>query len=68
VAVAARSVLGTTLDVTHEALLLSVDLMELVPIPGLRAAALTLLNVWDCLQKVDVRDLPFIRPRVKLMS
>lgn len=56
VAVAARSVLGTTLDITHEALLTSVDLLDLAPVPGLAIAARTLLNVWDCLQKVDVRS------------
>ena len=55
VAIAAVSVLGTSIDIAHEALILSVDLLELAPVPGLRAAALTLLNVWDFLQKVDVR-------------
>jgi len=36
-----------------------VDLLDLAPVPGLRAAALTLLNVWDALQKVDVRIFSF---------
>ena len=34
---------------------MGVDLLDLAPVPGLRVAALTLLNVWDALQKVDVR-------------
>jgi hypothetical protein len=33
---------------------MGVDLLDLAPVPGLRAAAVTLLNVWDALQKVDV--------------
>jgi len=55
VAVAARSVLGTSVGIAHEALLLSVDWLDLAPIPGLRAAAQTLLYIWDSLQQVDVR-------------
>jgi hypothetical protein len=55
VAVAARSVIGTSLNITHQALVTGVDLLDLAPVPGLRAAALTLLNIWDALQKVDVR-------------
>ncbi|KIM89638.1 hypothetical protein PILCRDRAFT_191930 [Piloderma croceum F 1598] len=34
------------------------DLLDLAPVPGLRATAVTLLNVWDALQKVD-RLCPF---------
>ena len=39
----------------HQALVMRVDLLGLAPVPGLRAVAVTLLNVWDALQKVDVR-------------
>jgi hypothetical protein len=59
VAVAARSVIGTSLNITHQALVMGVDLLDLAPVPGLRAAAVTLLNVWDALQKVDVRIFSF---------
>jgi hypothetical protein len=38
---------------------MGVDLLDLAPVPGLRAAAVTLLNVWDALQKVDVRIFSF---------
>jgi hypothetical protein len=38
-----------------QALVMGVDLLDLAPIPGLRAAALTLLDVWDALQNVGVR-------------
>ena len=38
----------------HEVLLTSVDLFELAPVPGLQAAARTLLEIWDSLQEVDV--------------
>jgi hypothetical protein len=54
VAVAARSVIGTSLNITHQALVMGIDLLGLAPVPGLRAVAATLLNVWDVLQKVDV--------------
>jgi hypothetical protein len=33
---------------------MGVDLLGLAPVPGLRVVAVTLLNVWDALQKVDV--------------
>ena len=52
VALAAHSVINTSLNITHQA---RVDLLDLAPVPSLRAAAVTLLNVWDALQKVDVR-------------
>jgi abelson tyrosine-protein kinase 1 len=45
-------------DVAHEALLLSAELVELAPLPGLAPAAKTLLNIWDAMQDVDVRRLP----------
>lgn len=55
---AASSILGTTLDVTHEALVLSTELLELAPIPGLQDIAKTLLHIWDSLEDVDVRASP----------
>ncbi|ESK86494.1 hypothetical protein Moror_9860 [Moniliophthora roreri MCA 2997] len=58
---AARSVLGTALDVTHEALALSADMLELAPIPGLSACARTLLLIWDSLQMVDLNRLQCLR-------
>ncbi|EEB90296.1 hypothetical protein MPER_11513, partial [Moniliophthora perniciosa FA553] len=59
--VAARSVLGTALDVTHEALVLSADMLEFAPIPGLSACARTLLLIWDSLQMVDLNRLQCLR-------
>jgi hypothetical protein len=38
----------------HQAFVMGVDLLDLAPVPGLIAAAVTLLNVWVALQKVDV--------------
>ncbi|KAL0058574.1 hypothetical protein AAF712_014737 [Marasmius tenuissimus] len=61
VAQAARSVLGTAVDVTHEALVLSTDLLEFAPIPGLSACARTLLMIWDSLQMVDLNRLQCLR-------
>ncbi|KAJ3994635.1 hypothetical protein F5050DRAFT_1575245 [Lentinula boryana] len=61
VAQAASSVLGTTALITHEILLTSVDLFELAPVPGLQAAARTLLKIWDCLQQVDSNRLQCLR-------
>ena len=46
--------MGTAGDVTHELLGLSVELLEFAPIPGLRAVAKTLLNIWDAVEQVDV--------------
>ncbi|KAF8889717.1 hypothetical protein CPB85DRAFT_1333584 [Mucidula mucida] len=54
VAKAASSILGTTLEVGHEALLLSTDLLEYAPIPGLQNVARTLLQIWDALELVDM--------------
>lgn len=53
---AAANVLGVAGDVVHEALLLSVEVVQFVPIPGLEAAARSLLDIWDALQLVDVGD------------
>ncbi|TFK37240.1 hypothetical protein BDQ12DRAFT_214347 [Crucibulum laeve] len=61
VAQAARSVLGTGLDVTHELLAMSIDYLDFVPIPGLSAAAKTLLGIWDALQGVDMNRLACLR-------
>ncbi|RDB18261.1 Dual specificity protein kinase splA [Hypsizygus marmoreus] len=61
VAQAAASVLGTTGDIVHEALFLSADFLEFAPIPGLEAAAKTLLNIWDALQLVDMNRLACLR-------
>lgn len=47
--------LGDALDVTHEVLYVSTELLQLAPIPGLAEAAKTLLNIWDAVQSVDVR-------------
>jgi hypothetical protein len=58
---AAVSVLGTAGDVAHELLRNGVDLLGFVPIPGLDAAARTLLQIWDTLQQVDVNLLPTFR-------
>ncbi|KAJ3730506.1 hypothetical protein C8R42DRAFT_650363 [Lentinula raphanica] len=61
VAQAASSVLGTTALIAHEVLLTSVDLVELAPVPGLQAAARTLLQIWACLQQVDSNRLQCLR-------
>ena len=39
---------------THELLGLSVELLVFAPIPGLQAAAQTLLCIWDAVEQVDV--------------
>ncbi|KAL0570529.1 hypothetical protein V5O48_011438, partial [Marasmius crinis-equi] len=61
VAQAAVSVLGVAVDVTHEALTLSADLLEFAPVPGLSAVARTLLLIWDSLQMVDLNRLQCLR-------
>ncbi|KAK7046148.1 hypothetical protein VNI00_007151 [Paramarasmius palmivorus] len=61
VLLAARSVLGTALDITHEALALSADMLEFAPVPGLSACARTLLLIWDSLQLVDLNRLQCLR-------
>ena len=38
----------------HEHLGLSAESLEFLPIPGLQAAAQTLLNIWDAVEQVDV--------------
>lgn len=61
VAEASKAILGTALDITHEALVLSVDLLQLAPIPGLAEAARTLLTIWDTLQLVDFNRMACLR-------
>ncbi|KAG7086098.1 hypothetical protein E1B28_003613 [Marasmius oreades] len=61
VAQAVRAVLGTAVDVAHEALVLSADVLELAPVPGLSPAARTLLLIWDSLQLVDLNRLQCLR-------
>ncbi|KAK0432782.1 hypothetical protein EV421DRAFT_1457902 [Armillaria borealis] len=58
---AASSILGNALDVGHEALLLSQDLLEFAPVPGLQSIARTLLQIWDSLQLVDMNRLQCLR-------
>jgi len=54
VAQAAASVLGTAGAITHETLFIGVHLFSFAPVPGLAAAAQTLLKIWDAVQLVDV--------------
>ncbi|EMD32697.1 hypothetical protein CERSUDRAFT_143220 [Gelatoporia subvermispora B] len=61
VAQAATSVLGTTLDVTHEALLIGVELVQFAPVLGLQEAARALLGIWDSLQLVDLNRMACLR-------
>ncbi|KAJ7079089.1 hypothetical protein B0H15DRAFT_520827 [Mycena belliarum] len=63
VTAAATHVLGTSLLVTHEALLLTSEFLDLapVPIPGLQSAAHILLAIWDSVQGVDLNRLACLR-------
>ncbi|KZT05047.1 uncharacterized protein LAESUDRAFT_750759 [Laetiporus sulphureus 93-53] len=54
VAAAAVNVLGTAGEATHEVLVVSVELLEFAPLPGLQAAARSLLEIWDALQMVEI--------------
>ena len=56
---AVLSVLGTTADVIHEALIVTADLLEFAPVPGLALAAKTVVNIWDAAQYVDVSYIMF---------
>jgi len=60
---AIASSLGTAADITHEVLFLGVDLLDLAPVPGLRPAALLLLNIWEASQQVKVSFLPLTNRR-----
>jgi abelson tyrosine-protein kinase 1 len=55
--------LGTAADITHEALFIGVDLLDLAPVPGLKLAAQLLLNIWDASQLVDVSFMPLSNRR-----
>ena len=55
VARAARTVLGTSVSVAHEALVMSVEPLHYAPVPGLAEAAQALLAIWDALVQVQAR-------------
>ncbi|KAJ7838687.1 hypothetical protein B0H13DRAFT_2239665 [Mycena leptocephala] len=63
VTAAVTRVLGTSLLVTHEALFLTSELLDVVPVPvpGLQAAAKILLGIWDSVQGVDLNRLACLR-------
>ncbi|KAJ6500147.1 hypothetical protein C8R47DRAFT_284025 [Mycena vitilis] len=63
VTAAVTHVLGTSLLVTHEALLLTNELLDIVPVPvpGLQTAAKILLGIWDSVQGVDLNRLACLR-------
>lgn len=46
--------MGAAEDIGHEALVISSELLEFAPLPGLRVAAIALLDIWEALQMVDV--------------
>jgi hypothetical protein len=48
-------VLGVAADVTFEALVISVEVLKLVPNSSLTGAAKTLVIIWQAVQLVDVR-------------
>lgn len=57
----AKNVLDATANVAHETLAVSVDLLQLVPFPGLAEAAKTLLYIWDGVQVVDLNRMQCLR-------
>ncbi|KAJ6587171.1 hypothetical protein DFH09DRAFT_1308232 [Mycena vulgaris] len=63
VTAAVTHVLGTSLLVTHEALLLTSEFLDVVPVPvpGLELAAKILLGIWDSVQGVDLNRLACLR-------
>ncbi|KAJ6625893.1 hypothetical protein B0H10DRAFT_1942375 [Mycena sp. CBHHK59/15] len=63
VTAALTRVLGTSLLVTHEALLLTSEFLDVVPVPlpGLQTAAKILLGIWDSVQGVDLNRLACLR-------
>ncbi|KAJ7647115.1 hypothetical protein FB45DRAFT_1099808 [Roridomyces roridus] len=61
VAAATTRVLGTSLLVTHEALRLTSEILDVVPVPGLQAAAKVLLDIWDSVQAIDLNRLACLR-------
>lgn len=46
--------LGTTLEVTREALEIGSDVLQFAPVAGLGEAARVLVNIWDAVQLVEV--------------
>jgi abelson tyrosine-protein kinase 1 len=54
VAAAAKAILGPSLDIAHELLAASVDVLQFAPVAGLSQAAKVLLNIWDSVALVDV--------------
>jgi abelson tyrosine-protein kinase 1 len=63
VAKAAASVLDTAKLVAHEALFTGVDLLRFAPIPMLEIAGMTLINIWEALESVEVRTRALLCPR-----
>lgn len=57
-----NATVDTALDVTHDILEVSVDLLEFVPVVGLEPAARTLLTIWDAVQLVDVSPSTICQP------
>ncbi|PPQ83885.1 hypothetical protein CVT25_000629 [Psilocybe cyanescens] len=57
IAQSVASVLGTAVDIVHEALYVGVEFLDLVPVPGLQIAAKTLLNIWDAARDASIIDL-----------
>lgn len=55
---AATSVLGVAADITFEALVISVEVLKLVPNSSLTGAAKTLVIIWEAYQLVDVCSFP----------
>ncbi|KAJ7072080.1 hypothetical protein C8F01DRAFT_1361505 [Mycena amicta] len=63
VSTAAARVLGASLPVAHEALLLTSEFLDVVPVPvpGLQTAAKILLGIWDSVQGVDLNRMACLR-------
>ncbi|KAF7289995.1 Protein kinase domain-containing protein [Mycena chlorophos] len=58
---ALRELLPAALLITHDLLEVGAEVLDLVPIPGLQAAAQILLNIWDNVQGVDMNRLACLR-------
>ncbi|KAF7376375.1 Protein kinase domain-containing protein [Mycena sanguinolenta] len=63
VTAAVTHVLGMSIPAVHEALLLTCEFLDVVPVPvpGLQAAAKILLGIWDSVQGVDLNRLACLR-------
>ncbi|KAF7315430.1 Protein kinase domain-containing protein [Mycena indigotica] len=63
VSAAAARVLGASLPAAHEALRLTSEFLDAVPvpIPGLQQAAKILLTIWDSVQGVDINRMACLR-------